>query len=161
MVQAAAAGAIDFDTADILSRHWWLKLRWTLDRLEDTNSIDVYALQHAHHASVLDYDMPKEAFDKHWTSANDIIKSIHALQFPWAESVQKNKNQQKTAEMFDKWREKFGDIKDPKVKEHYDTIAAKIKDALEKRRNQPKPESQNDKLKKVLERRKKKAQKRR
>jgi hypothetical protein len=123
MVQAAASGAIDFAAADLLDRRWWTKVRWILDRIEETNVLTVLQLQHAQHASVVNYNLSKEAFDQHWNGGNDLIKTVHDIQFPWAKKQQAAASNRGRSDLLEEWKQRFGDYKDPEVRKHYDRVA--------------------------------------
>jgi len=162
MVRASVAKAIDFHTADLTDYKWWLKLRWVLNRLEDENTIDVFRLQHAQHASVLSYDLSKETFDSHWDAANTIIKNVFALYFPWAEESKKDAQKKTHYDLIQVWKERYGDINDPAVKEKYDKLAEKVSRMHANQKANPRKskfQRQNEMLQKVVTNRKQKKRK--
>jgi hypothetical protein len=132
MVQAATAGAIDFNRAEILDRHWWLKLRWTLDRLGDEHTIDVRKLQHAQHISVLDYTLDRRIFDMHWDGGNNAINDIFRLHFPWVD-VQARDGRNYDS-LVDQWRAKYGDMNDPEVRKKFNAMIDKVRQHMRKKR---------------------------
>jgi hypothetical protein len=129
MVQAAAAGAIDFAKADFRSRRWWLKLRWMADQIETQNAVKLFRMQHAQHMGVLDYTLEKQAFDGHWNASNNLLQDTHDLLFPWARGSGENRRKSEIETLMDKWKAKYGDPSDPAVQAHFKRIA----DALRKR----------------------------
>lgn len=135
MVQAAVTGAVDFSTAALLDRHWWLKLRWILDRFEDVQAIDVFKLQHAQHMAVVEYGLEKQTFETHWKGGNDLIQRIYAVNFPWAAKTTQPGGKDYD-DLLTKWKEKFGDIKDPKVREKFNRIARAMHQHNKRRRIQ-------------------------
>lgn len=158
MVQAAASGAIDFANADLLDRQWWLKLRWILDRLEDEHMVDVYRLQHAQHASVLDYELDKQVFETHWEGGNKLIKKVYGTHFPWnSEQVHEDQKKKIYDELVEKWRARFGDLRDPAVKEKYDRMAKAMHDYNIQRRTRVETTTNptRDSLRKILAHRRK------
>lgn len=134
MVQAAANAGLDFAAASPRDRHWWLKLRWVLDRTEDLSSQQVFEMQHAQHVGVIDHRMDKAAFDHHWSGANKLLRDTYKLCFPWvreAEAPKDTRNKDVDA-LMNVWKQKYGDINDPKVRARFKSIAeAMRKRALE------------------------------
>lgn len=83
MVQAAARGTVDFSTADLLDRRWWMKLWWLLDQVEAENLVSVRQIEHAHNAAVLDYNLESKTFDLHWKRAVESMREVWDTLFPW------------------------------------------------------------------------------
>jgi hypothetical protein len=123
MVQAAAANGLDFKAADPRNRNWWLKLKWITDQLEDFNAEKVYALQHSQHTRIISYETRQEAFDKHWKAANEILQNIYSINFPWAKDANKKRQEAENNDLMSRWKKRYGDIKDPAVREKYKKIA--------------------------------------
>lgn len=158
MVQAAVEGAIDFSTADLLARNWWTKLVWIVNAVEKRNSLTILTRQHAQHIAVLDYQnftLDKNLFEKHWKDANDVMTNMFNLLHPW-ESKKTESPKDKYKDIFEQWKNKYGDIKDPAVKAKFDQLADKInninKQKKEKAKNTKSPRQlQQDALRKVVE----------
>lgn len=126
MVQAAAQKGLDYETADLRGRWWWLRASWLLNQLEDNNSIEILKLQHAQHSAVLDYTLEKSAFDNHWNGANEILRIIQKVKFPWDVKLTTDKSSDITKMLAD-WKRIYGDLNDPKVKDRYDRVAAAMR----------------------------------
>jgi hypothetical protein len=133
MVQAAARSGFDFAAADPRSRYWWLKLRWVLDRLEDLNIEKVWQMQHAQHMSVLNYELDQQTFNGHWDRANQLLRDIYQVNFPWMKQAGEQGKQRDVNAMMERWKQKFGDPNDPQVQAYYkkvaDAMRRKAKDA--------------------------------
>lgn len=159
MIQAAVDGVIDYSTANLLDRRWWVKLRWLLDRYEAKQTCEVLKLQHNQHLSVLAYDLKQETFDHHWKGANNITKSIFEMTFPWSSKVTKPEAKIDDA-LLATWKERFGDIKDPKVKQYYAKQVQMMKELASNRKVAKSPiEISRENLRKVAEARKAKRRK--
>lgn len=126
MVQAAVSGAIDFREADLLDRYWWLKLRWTLNQLEDNNAVEVLKLQHAQHCAVADYTLEEQAFKYHWDGANSTSREVSNLLFPWAKKA-KADSKSRSKELMAEWKKRYGDIRDPQVRKKFEDLADKLR----------------------------------
>jgi hypothetical protein len=83
MVQAAARGVVDFSTADLLDRRWWMKLWWLLDQVENDNVVFVRRMEHAHNAALLQYGLDEKVFDLHWDGATTAMREVWDALFPW------------------------------------------------------------------------------
>ncbi len=170
MVQAAANAGLDFATANPRSRHWWLKLRWILDRTEDLSSTQIYKMQHAQHVGILDHRMAKEAFEHHWNGANKLIRDSYRIYYPWLQDSkettqgqpEKTQRDKEVDALMDSWKKQFGDPSDPKVHARFKSIAeAMRKRALEGQKdNFSSSRSLSSQLKQVADIRKKQAKKR-
>jgi hypothetical protein len=83
MVQAAARGVVDFSTADLLDRRWWMKLWLMLDQVEGDNVVLVRRMEHAHNVALLDYKLDGKAFDLHWDRSTTALREVWDALFPW------------------------------------------------------------------------------
>lgn len=127
MVQAAAMSGMDFSETEPRNRHWWLKVRWILDRIEDLNTEKIFQMQHAQHACVLDYDLDKSAFDGHWNAANQLLRNMYLLHFPWTKDETTNKRRSEYDDLMALWKAKFGDPADPKVQARFKKVAEALR----------------------------------
>jgi hypothetical protein len=114
MVQAAAHGVVDFSTADLLDRQWWMKLWWMLDQVEADNLVLVRQMEHAHNISLLDYYLEQKIFDLHWDRAVQALRDTWDTLFPWCKM-----GGDATASAKDKltaaWIKQWGDPNDPET----------------------------------------------
>jgi hypothetical protein len=123
MVQAAAMSGLDFTAAIPRSRHWWLKVRWILDRLEDVNTLALYRMQHKQHVAVTSYALEQAAFNTHWDAANDLIHKTFVANFPWAKDEHKKQRQRDIDGLMSEWKRRFGDPNDPAVQSRFLKVA--------------------------------------
>lgn len=137
MVQAAAKNGLDFEAADLRDHNWWRKAGWVLDRIEDDQYADLLKMQHAQHINVLDYSTEQKVFEHHWEAASEIIDKLISLRFPWTKDAGKKSKQKTYDSLMDAWKKKYGDIRDPKVKQHFAQIAENMRKHAEKHRSTP------------------------
>lgn len=114
---------MDFAAADLRSRHWWMKARWILDRVESDNTEKMLRIKHAQNLSVLDYKLEQQAFNAHWDESNKLISATYHLNFPWAKAHEDNTRQTQIAKLMEEWKRRFGDPDDPAVKDRYKRVA--------------------------------------
>lgn len=152
MVQASASKAIDFSAAETRDRRWWLKLSWILDRLEETNIVELLKLQHAQNIALLDYKTSQEALDKHWKTANQLITEINTLNFPWYDTKVAKQNNYDA--FIDDWEKTFGSRKDPKTQEmiRRSVEALKKKSEMHRQRQQEALQRQKEQQARLLQR---------
>jgi hypothetical protein len=149
MVQAAARSGIDFRTVDFLGRHDWLRLNWILDQLEDESTAEIARAKHQQNVGVLPaYVKNEQGFKQHWDAANDGLKELYRLFFPWVkEEDQGDKRRSEYEALMEQWRKIWGDSKDPKNQARFKRIADAIR-----RRGEESAKSQFSDSRKLSER---------
>lgn len=125
MVRAAARTGLDFKHSDHRARFWWLKVRWIINQLEDDDVLSLFRMQHNQHCSVLSYQTP-EAFKQHWDEANKLLDKIYSLLIPWDKKASKKRGND-YSDLIEQWKHVYGDLKDPKVKAHFDDVAKSLR----------------------------------
>jgi hypothetical protein len=112
MIQAAARGVVDFSEADLLDRHWWIRLWWLLDQVERDNLIQIRRMQHAHNCALLDYNLDDKTFNLHWDQAIKALNTVWDLTFPWAKTEPEGSA---TDRLRQAWIERWGDPDSPET----------------------------------------------
>ena len=127
MIQAAAVQGIDFTAAEPRNRWWWIRTGWLLDQLEFKNVEKLYILQHQQTISVLSQKLEADAFKQQWEAANNILQHVWAINFPWSKDAKDDYKKREYERMMEKWKEKFGDPKDPAVQARFAKVATQWK----------------------------------
>ena len=128
MIQSAARSGIDFTTADLRDRLWWLRTAWITGQIEDDNAFELTMRQHAQHLAVLSYSLPKDTFDTHWDAANGLLQNMATMKFPWMKGSKTDKRKSASDALMEQWRAMYGDMSDPAVRQHFNEVAAKMRE---------------------------------
>jgi hypothetical protein len=114
MVQAAAAGVVDFGRADPRDPRWWRHLRTILDRLEQENLKEYHGLYNDRVVAVLGRsDIVQEAAKGLLEESDSRIDSIAKILFPWAELDRVALRKQEAQQLRETWEAWFGKLDDP------------------------------------------------
>lgn len=118
MVQAAAAGVIDFSQADPYDNAWWLKLKWLTNEISRQNQVRVMGLRHARYLSTLARaDLDSQYVENNWDKAYQLEQATFALLFPWIIPEDEKSVEQA---LRDSWVNTYGDPNDPEVQAEID-----------------------------------------
>jgi hypothetical protein len=114
MVQAAAAGVVDFGRADPRDPRWWRYLRLIVDRLEEENLKEYHRLYNERVVSVLGRtDLTSESAHKLLEESDSRLDQIAKILFPWVELDRATIRQQQAMQMRASWESWFGKLEDP------------------------------------------------
>lgn len=111
-MQAAAENVLDFRQARLLDPRWWQRLFWVCDHLARKNRKEVHYATLLRDLAVLNYDLPQDAFTRHWDGANTSIADISNAVLPWVDAkpptVEEIANR-----MYHRYVDEFGQPGDP------------------------------------------------
>jgi hypothetical protein len=114
MVQAAAAGVVDFGRADPRDPKWWRYLRLIVDRLEQENLKEYHRLYHERLVSVLSREgLTQESVDNLYEASDSRIGDIAKVLFPWADLDRGSMRKRQAQQMRETWEAWFGKLDDP------------------------------------------------
>lgn len=82
MRKAAALGVVDFRSARLLDRKWWMRLNWLLEEVENEECKKLIGLKFTQHSSALNY-LAGKTFDHHWKQLNELQARWTNFTFPW------------------------------------------------------------------------------
>jgi hypothetical protein len=116
MVQAAAAGVVDFGRADPRDPRWWRHLRTILDRLEQENLKEYHRLYNERAVAVLGRtDIVQDAAKALLEESDSRIDSMAKILFPWADFDRTSLRKQEAQQLRDTWEAWFGKLDDPET----------------------------------------------
>ena len=114
MVQAAAAGGVDFGRADPRDPKWWRYLRLILDQLERNNLKEYHGLYNARTVAVLGRsNLERDSAEKLLEDSETRISRIGKILFPWVELDRAAVRKQQAQRLRETWESWFGKLDDP------------------------------------------------
>jgi len=114
IIRAASRGIIDYSQARPLDHLWWYKLKYILDEIEDEDRLKYSNMRFLLNLAVLDYSTEQRQFDHHWERASEILNRTYNQLFTW-DKQELESTTQRYENLAQRWRDTFGDPKDPKV----------------------------------------------
>jgi hypothetical protein len=142
MVQAAAAGVIDFGRADPRDPKWWRYLRLILDQLERQNLKECYRLYNDRILAMLSRsNLTKESTELLLDDSETRITSIIKLLFPWLEVSREEVRKQQAVKLREAWESWFGKLDDPETQRRINETAEWLRNSV---RQQPRRVRQVD-----------------
>jgi DNA-binding MarR family transcriptional regulator len=116
MVQAAAAGVVDFGRADPRSPKWWRYLRLILDQLEQKNLKEYHRLYNDRVVAILSRtDLTRESAERMLEESDSRIDSIAKVLFPWIELDRESVRKDEIQKLRAAWEDRFGKLDDPET----------------------------------------------
>jgi hypothetical protein len=114
MIQAAAAGVVDFGRADPRDPKWWRHLRLIIDRLEQENFKEWHRLYNERVVSVLARnDLTQESNDRLLDESDARIDGIVKVMFPWLDLSRDTVRKEQAQQLRETWESWFGKLDDP------------------------------------------------
>lgn len=114
MVQAAAAGVIDFGRADPMDNKWWRHLRLILNQLEQENLKEYHRLYNDRVVAMLcRTDLSRESAEKLLEESDSRIGSMVKIMFPWVDLSRDTVRKEQAAQLRAAWESWFGKLDDP------------------------------------------------
>jgi hypothetical protein len=116
MVQAAAAGVVDFGRADPRDPKWWRYLRLIVNQLEQENLKEYHRLYNDRAIAMLARtDLTRESADKLLDESDARINSIVKVLFPWIEINRESAWKDQATKLREIWESWFGKLDDPET----------------------------------------------
>lgn len=129
LCQAFLDGDLRPEEACRLDRRSRQKIRFTLDFLESRRWHDYLGHLYDLQLRVLDYNTGSQCFDTHWDQAIELQSKLRKELLPW---LRGDPRQSAWRQMYDIWKENFGDPNDQAVKARIaETITAMMLAAAE------------------------------
>ncbi len=130
MVRAATAGMIDFRRFDPWDSWWWKNLRWVLNELELTQTLDVCRVQHNHWITLAAHgNLTEESFGSAKTNAGTAFNKYLKAMYPWlADKIGEDGTRTDREEAIRAYQQEMGQPGDP----HYEAMVDTLSKALKK-----------------------------
>jgi hypothetical protein len=114
MVQAAAAGALDFGRADPRDPKWWRYLRLIINQIERENLKEYHQLYNNRVVSMLSRtDLTRESAERLLEESDSRIDSIAKILFPWVNLDRESVRKEEAQKLRSTWESWFGKLDDP------------------------------------------------
>jgi hypothetical protein len=135
MVQAAAAGVVDFSRADPDDPKWWRHLRLVLDQLERNHLKEYHRLYNERVISVLSRaDLARESGEKLLEESDSRIDNIAKIMFPWADLDRTTIRQEQAKQLRELWESWFGKLDDPDTQRRIQVTADWLRNTAARRK---------------------------
>jgi hypothetical protein len=116
MVQAAAAGVVDFGRADPRDPKWWRYIRLIVDQLERENLRQYHRLCNDRIVAVLGRDgLGRESATRLLAESDRRIAGIAKILFPWIDHDRQESRQDQARQLRGAWEAQFGKLDDPET----------------------------------------------
>ena len=116
MVQAAAAGVVDFGRADPRDPKWWRYLRLIINQLEQENLKEYHRLYNERVVALLSRSgLPQESTDKLLEASDLRLLRIAKVLFPWVDLDPKTAQREQIKHLRSLWESWFGKLDDPET----------------------------------------------
>jgi hypothetical protein len=113
--QAYVEGHLDPKEAKPFDRKWWLKVRYTLDWLEQKNRNEIRKLKHDLQCGMINYMAGQKAIDLHWDQAHVMQRFIHKSLLPWVKFLGGKMSRRQLKELKAHWEAVWGPMGDKKT----------------------------------------------
>jgi hypothetical protein len=114
MVQAAAAGVLDFGRADPRDPKWWRQLRLIVNQLEQEKLKEYHRLYNDRVVAMLSRtDLTREGAERLLEESDKRIDNIAKLLFPWIDLDRESVRQEEAQKLRSTWESWFGKLDDP------------------------------------------------
>jgi len=124
MIQAAAAGIVDFSSVDLFDHRWWLYLHVMLGEVERRNceawesrSLDFYR------SKLLVQGLADNVFQDTHDNMLKALDRVFDLLFPWTKRENERERGHQIEALKEGWEAEVGDLSDPEVQQRQERIA--------------------------------------
>ena len=116
MTRAAVTGAIDFAKADPFDKHWWRRLYWVMETIENEHRTRVLTLSQQHwSATRLINNLEPESYENARDQAHALLLRVMGCHYPWMrDELSRDSSHDERQDILDVYREEFGQPGDPK-----------------------------------------------
>jgi hypothetical protein len=111
--EAHIRGYLNLAQADTFDRHFWIRVGWTLEWLEQEHFREVLRDKYALHLALLNYELDQERFDLHWDQARAVQRELRLLLLPWLDNQELDIGKARKLEQL--WIDIWGNPDDPEV----------------------------------------------
>ena len=115
MVQAAAAGAINFRDADILDREWWTKVKWLVEAYDSQKRVDLCHVQLRRTSLMMANTDDSADYNAELADYKTTLNKLIAEMYPWEDTGPQSLEEVGEV-MRDQYLETFGDPNSPEGK---------------------------------------------